>query len=96
MKKHHILFLLCWIAYFSTYIGWQNYTASMSEIIAAEGYLNRTCGLVFYPEIFVHGGSSRNPGKSDMRSTVGEISERKQIAGYPARVGLFVRRLGCT
>ncbi len=46
MKKHRILFLLCWIAYFSTYIGRQNYTASMSEIIAAEGYLNRTCGLV--------------------------------------------------
>lgn len=42
----HILFLLCWISYFSTYIGRQNYSAVMAEIIQAEGYLNRTCGLV--------------------------------------------------
>ena len=41
-----ILFLLCWISYFSTYIGRQNYSAVMAEIIQAEGYLNRTCGLV--------------------------------------------------
>ncbi|WP_349947882.1 hypothetical protein ABFV83_05220 [Lacrimispora sp. BS-2] len=39
MKKHCILFLLCWITYFFTYIGRQNCTASMSEIIAAEGYI---------------------------------------------------------
>lgn len=42
----HILFLLCWISYFSTYIGRQNYSAVMAEIIRSEGYLNRTCGLV--------------------------------------------------
>lgn len=41
-----LLFLLCWISYFSTYIGRQNYSAVMAEIIQSEGYLNRTCGLV--------------------------------------------------
>lgn len=41
-----ILFLLCWVGYFSTYIGRQNYSAVMAEIIRAEGYLNRTCGLI--------------------------------------------------
>lgn len=42
----HVLFLLCWISYFSTYIGRQNYSAVMAEIIRSEGFLNRTCGLV--------------------------------------------------
>lgn len=53
MSKHNhaisysrLLFLLCWISYFSTYIGRQNYSAVMAEIIQSEGYLNRTCGLV--------------------------------------------------
>lgn len=41
-----ILFLLCWISYFSTYIGRQNYSAVMAEIIASEGYLNQACGMV--------------------------------------------------
>lgn len=45
-RKSVLLFLLCWIAYFSTYIGRQNYTAVMAEIIRSEGYLNQTCGLV--------------------------------------------------
>lgn len=45
-RKDTLLFLLCWIAYFSTYIGRQNYTAVMAEIIQSEGYLNQTCGLV--------------------------------------------------
>lgn len=45
-RKDTLLFLLCWIAYFSTYIGRQNYTAVMAEIIRSEGYLNQTCGLV--------------------------------------------------
>lgn len=45
-KKYKIVFLLCWISYFSTYIGRQNYTAVMAEIIRKEGFLNSTCGLV--------------------------------------------------
>lgn len=45
-RKYSLLFLLCWIAYFSTYIGRQNYTAVMAEIIRSEGFLNQTCGLV--------------------------------------------------
>lgn len=45
-RKNTLLFLLCWVAYFSTYIGRQNYTAVMAEIIRSEGYLNQTCGLV--------------------------------------------------
>lgn len=45
-RKCSLLFLLCWIAYFSTYIGRQNYTAVMAEIIRSEGFLNQTCGLV--------------------------------------------------
>lgn len=45
-QNSRILFLLCWISYFSTYIGRQNYSAVMADIIQSEGYLNRTCGLI--------------------------------------------------
>lgn len=45
-RGSRILFLLCWISYFSTYIGRQNYSAVMADIIQSEGYLNRTCGLI--------------------------------------------------
>lgn len=45
-RKYGFIFLLCWISYFSTYIGRQNYTAVMAEIIEKEGFLNSACGLV--------------------------------------------------
>lgn len=45
-SRYTLIFLLCWISYFSTYIGRQNYAAVMAEIIQKEGFLNSTCGLV--------------------------------------------------
>lgn len=45
-RRYTLIFLLCWISYFSTYIGRQNYSAVMAEIIQKEGFLNSTSGLV--------------------------------------------------
>ena len=36
-----ILFLLCWISYFSTYIGRQNYSAVMAEMKALSAEIKK-------------------------------------------------------
>lgn len=41
-----LLFWMCWIAYFSTYLGRLNYSASLTEIIRAEGYDKGAAGLI--------------------------------------------------
>lgn len=49
IQSHHmqaLLFWLCWIAYFSTYLGRLNYSASLTEIIRAEGYDKGAAGLI--------------------------------------------------
>ena len=41
-----LLFALCWLAYFTAYLGRLNYGAVIAEIVAAEGWSNSACGLV--------------------------------------------------
>lgn len=41
-----LLFWLCWLAYFSTYLGRLNYSAGLTEIIRAEGYDKGAAGLI--------------------------------------------------
>lgn len=41
-----LLFWLCWLAYFSTYLGRLNYSAGLTEIIRAEGYDKGATGLI--------------------------------------------------
>lgn len=45
-KMQKLLFWLCWIAYFSTYLGRLNYSAGLTEIIRAEGYDKGAAGLI--------------------------------------------------
>lgn len=40
------MFRLCWLVYFTAYIGRLGYAAVMAEIIAAEGFSKAACGLV--------------------------------------------------
>lgn len=42
----HMLFGVCWLAYFSTYIGRLNYSASLSQMIAAEGFDKGQAGFI--------------------------------------------------
>ena len=35
LRRQHLFFALCWTAYFSTYIGRLNFTASLAAISAA-------------------------------------------------------------
>lgn len=48
MEPAHIrlLFGLCWMAYFSTYLGRLNYTAGLTEIIRSEGFSKASAGLI--------------------------------------------------
>lgn len=41
-----LLFWLCWLAYFSTYLGRLNYSAGLTEIIRAEGYDKGAAGFI--------------------------------------------------
>lgn len=41
-----LLFRLCWIAYFSTYIGRLNYSAGLTEIITTEGFSKGQAGMI--------------------------------------------------
>ena len=41
-----LLFWLCWIVYFSTYIGRLNYSASLTEIITSEGFSKGQAGMI--------------------------------------------------
>lgn len=41
-----ILFCLCWISYFFTYLGRLNYSAGLTEIIQAEGFTKGQAGMI--------------------------------------------------
>lgn len=45
-KKVTFLFAMCFLVYFSTYFGRLNYSASLSEIIRAEGFTKGQAGLL--------------------------------------------------
>lgn len=47
-EKTHIkmLFLLCWLSYFSTYLGRLNYSAGLTEIIQSEGFTKGQAGII--------------------------------------------------
>lgn len=54
-KMQSMLFWLCWIVYFSTYLGRLNYSASLTEIIRAEGFDKGTAGLIGTAFFFSYG-----------------------------------------
>lgn len=43
---YRYLFPLCWMAYFTAYLGRLNYSAAIAEIVVTEGFSNSACGLV--------------------------------------------------
>lgn len=45
-KLYKMLFPLCWLAYFTAYLGRLNYGAAIAEIVVSEGLSNSACGLV--------------------------------------------------
>lgn len=49
------LFSLCWLVYFSTYIGRLNYSAGLSEIIRAEGFSKGQAGMIGTGFFFAYG-----------------------------------------
>ncbi|WP_320991637.1 MFS transporter [Hungatella sp.] len=49
------LFWLCWIAYFSTYIGRLNYSASLTGIILSEGFSKGQAGMIGTAFFFAYG-----------------------------------------
>ncbi len=51
-----VLFWVCWVVYFLSYIGRLNYAASMVEIGLAEGYSKSQLGLVTTVLFFCYGG----------------------------------------
>lgn len=54
-KMQSMLFWLCWIVYFSTYLGRLNYSASLTEIIRAEGFDKGAAGLIGTAFFFSYG-----------------------------------------
>ncbi|HCL04436.1 MAG TPA: MFS transporter, partial [Lachnoclostridium phytofermentans] len=54
-KIQSMLFWLCWIVYFSTYLGRLNYSASLTEIIRAEGFDKGAAGLIGTAFFFSYG-----------------------------------------
>ena len=54
-KGQSMLFWLCWAAYFSTYLGRLNYSASLTEIIRAEGYEKGAAGFIGTAFFFSYG-----------------------------------------
>lgn len=54
-KVQSMLFWLCWTAYFSTYLGRLNYSASLTEIIRAEGYEKGAAGFIGTAFFFSYG-----------------------------------------
>lgn len=50
-----LLFWLCWIAYFSTYIGRLNYSASLMGIILSEGFSKGQAGMIGTAFFFAYG-----------------------------------------
>ena len=54
-KMVRLLFWLCWIVYFSTYIGRLNYSASLTEIITSEGFSKGQAGMIGTAFFFAYG-----------------------------------------
>lgn len=54
-KQIRFLFFLCWIAYFSTYIGRLNYSAGLTEIIRTEGFSKGQAGMIGTGFFFAYG-----------------------------------------
>lgn len=50
-----LLFSLCWVVYFSTYLGRLNYSACLAEIIRAEGFSKESAGLIGTGFFFAYG-----------------------------------------
>lgn len=48
--------MMCWIVYFSTYIGRLNYSASLSEIILSEGFTKSQAGMIGTGFFLAYGG----------------------------------------
>lgn len=46
VQQSTVLFWACWAAYFSTYLGRLNFSASLSEIIVSEGFAKSAAGLI--------------------------------------------------
>ena len=57
-EKSHIkmLFLLCWLSYFSTYLGRLNYSAGLTEIIQSEGFTKGQAGIIGTAFFLAYGG----------------------------------------
>lgn len=54
-KMVRLLFSLCWIVYFSTYIGRLNYSAGLTEIISSEGFSKGQAGMIGTAFFFAYG-----------------------------------------
>lgn len=54
-RMTRVLFSLCWIVYFSTYIGRLNYSAGLTEIIRAEGFSRGQAGMIGTAFFFAYG-----------------------------------------
>lgn len=54
-SKIMLLFGLCWIVYFCTYLGRLNYSASLTEIIGTEGFSKGEAGLIGTGFFFAYG-----------------------------------------
>ncbi|MFR4441260.1 MAG: MFS transporter, partial [Hungatella sp.] len=48
--------MLCWIVYFSTYLGRLNYSASLSEIILSERFTKSQAGMIGTGFFLAYGG----------------------------------------
>lgn len=54
-SKIVLLFGLCWMVYFSTYLGRLNYSAALNEIIQSEGFSKGQAGLIGTGFFFAYG-----------------------------------------
>lgn len=46
LREQRIFFIICWITYFSTYIGRLNFTASLAEMSSSAGFSKSELGMV--------------------------------------------------
>ena len=81
-EKSHIkmLFLLCWLSYFSTYLGRLNYSAGLTEIIQSEGFTKGQAGIIGTAFFLAYGGGQFVSGFLGDR-----LSPRKMVF-----TGLFI------
>ena len=81
-EKTHIkmLFLLCWLSYFSTYLGRLNYSAGLTEIIQSEGFTKGQAGIIGTGFFLAYGGGQFVSGFLGDR-----LSPRKMVF-----TGLFI------